>query len=150
MNSHFCKFLLLFLVFCSYIWNFLLFLDFFLKCVSRIPSVRILKKAEFREIYEKERRKKEDLYSASSFGFFQCKKPINYNMTANMWYKQWHMNTWTTIRKGAIFKIRSHVWSKLPWLEKISKLIFKWWHSQFNYKNLLTRSTQTKNFLEQN
>ena len=73
--------------------KFSTFFGFFLKCVSRIPSVRILKKAEFREIYEKERRKKEDLYSASSFGFFQCKKPINYNMTANMWYKQWHMNT---------------------------------------------------------
>ena len=150
MNSHFLEILLLFLVFCSYVWNFLLFLDFFFKMRLSYTIRIVLKKQSSGKIYEKERRKKEDLYSASSFGFFQCKKPINYNMTANMWYYTWHMNTWTTIRKGAIFKIRRTFDRNLPWLEKISKLIFKWWHSQFNYKNLLTRSTQTKNFLEQN
>ena len=114
------KWIHIFWKFCYFFWCFVhtyeifyFFWIFSLNCVSRIPSVRIvLKKQSSGKIYEKERRKKEDLYSASSFGFFQCKKPINYNMTANMWYKQWHMNTWTTIRKGAIFKIRSHVWSK--------------------------------------
>lgn len=78
------KWIHIFWKFCYFFWCFVhtyeifyFFWIFSLKCVSRIPSVRIvLKKQSSGKIYEKERRKKEDLYSASSFGFFQCKNPL--------------------------------------------------------------------------
>ena len=116
------KWIHIFWKFCYFFWCFVhtyeifyFFWIFSLNCVSRIPSVRIaLKKGRVQGKFTKKKggRKKICIAQAVS-AFFSMQKPINYNMTANMWYyKQWHMNTWTTIRKGAIFKIRSHVWSK--------------------------------------
>ena len=110
--------------------KFSTFFGFFFKCVSRIPSVRILKKGEFK----KKEGGRRNCIAQEVWSFFQCKNPLYFNMTANMGYQKWE-GTWTTIRKGAIFKIRSHVWSNFTMMEKkFSKIIFKWWRSQFNYK----------------
>ena len=129
MNSHFCKFCYFFWYFVHTYEIFYFFWAFF-KCVSRIPSVRILKKGEFK----KKEGGRRNCIAQEVWSFFQCKNPLYFNMTANMWYQKWE-GTWTTIRKGAIFKIRSHVWSNFTMMEKkFSKIIFKWWRSQFNYK----------------